>query len=741
MRGDFSRQTFERTKHYSAVLMQQGRVQLDADWNEQQNITEQRIETVTVDAIGISGAPNYAPGFEIKADPTGMKLLIGQGRFYLDGFLCENEEEVAYEQQPDLIEPPALADLLTQAGTKTAIVYLDVWQRHITALDDPHILEPALGGPDTTTRVKTVWQVKILPVQVATGDQIRATATLRRFQLDLTAYIADLVSHGGGQRRSDGTSPEGDLQVWETRLQNVTPAAGTPFAGNQARVLYYDLGQLRSTLNKVSGEVGVSATVILSALSRLETDLGGIVNEANCHSDFDEWLQMIDPSVATMTPDYNRIGASPEPCEIPSQVGASGTENQLYRVEIHKAGELTDPAGTSPTFKWSRDNGTVTFGIERISGRQVTVTSLGLDETMSLARDQWVEIIDDRLELAGQPGQLVQIDTPPDPTTLVMTMKDNVTVLASGADGVEPTRHPKIRRWDQSGNAQGLTTSLTPTPLESGITAKFSTGNYKTGDYWLLPARSNGRIDWPPFESPAVSRIPLPPMGIEHHYSRLALVEVDDTGKLSVSDCRRIFAPLAAPAMRVVATNWENDLEFSLTRLLDEGLLIWFDADPSSWSLNPGSTIVTLELPIAESQRSNTELQRNYSALSVILKGKIRVVGNNLHWAPEFESLRSLFHQLDVHASLSGMRMRVTLKGHVIHSDQHVSVLHLDGQVFGQVQKPPSGSQIPPIALTFPSGSGARASDFESWFYLIDDSYGYGYGYDSIFRSIGGDLI
>ena len=35
MKGDFSRETFDRARHYSAVLLQQGRVQLDADWNEQ----------------------------------------------------------------------------------------------------------------------------------------------------------------------------------------------------------------------------------------------------------------------------------------------------------------------------------------------------------------------------------------------------------------------------------------------------------------------------------------------------------------------------------------------------------------------------------------------------------------------------------------------------------------------------------------------------------------------------------
>jgi hypothetical protein len=41
------------------------------------------------------------------------------------------------------------------------LAYLDVWERGITAVEDPQIREAALGGPDTTTRIKTVWQVKI----------------------------------------------------------------------------------------------------------------------------------------------------------------------------------------------------------------------------------------------------------------------------------------------------------------------------------------------------------------------------------------------------------------------------------------------------------------------------------------------------------------------------------------------------------------------------------------------------
>ena len=38
-------------------------------------------------------------------------------------------------------------------------VYLEVWQRLVTALDDPCLREPALGQADTTARLQTVWRV------------------------------------------------------------------------------------------------------------------------------------------------------------------------------------------------------------------------------------------------------------------------------------------------------------------------------------------------------------------------------------------------------------------------------------------------------------------------------------------------------------------------------------------------------------------------------------------------------
>ena len=234
MKGDFSRSTFEPAKHYSSVRMQQGRVQLDADWNEELDITAHRIATETIDVIGPTGAPQDGGGFKIGLTPDGSDLAISPGRIYVDGVLCELDPsavpvkisgakatlealtldgrvlvkgewvEILY---PDgKVDPRKIADLDTPSHTLALeggpvapdpearlrrlvtfatqvdlpgeempdtgdyAVILDVWERHITAHEDPDIREIALGGPDTATRTQVVAQVKLIPVKGFAGE-------------------------------------------------------------------------------------------------------------------------------------------------------------------------------------------------------------------------------------------------------------------------------------------------------------------------------------------------------------------------------------------------------------------------------------------------------------------------------------------------------------------------------------------------------------------------------------------
>ena len=603
MKGDFSRQTFARGKHYSAVLLQQGRVQLDADWNESQTIHEYRSETVARDVVGFSGAPTVDPGFLIQVDQDGVGLLIGRGRYYVDGLLCENDADISYTAQADLPGVEGAREVLQKNDALFGLVYLEVWKRHLTALDDAAMRESALGGPDSTTRLKIVWQVKVLPVK--------------------------------------------------------TPATGV---------------------------IGPDTL-------------------------FEEWNQLLTPPSGGLLARAKPQITTGSPCIIPPSAGYRGLENQLYRVEIHKGGVLGDPAKV-PTFKWSRDNGTVVTAIERLSGQELTVRDLGPDEVLGFAGGQWVEIIDDAVELNRLPGQLIQIDSVNRATRVIKLM-------TAPTQSIDPAAHPKLRRWD-SINDIALSVPATNEgflPLENGLEVKFTNGTFMTGDYWLVPARTaingeTGTIEWP-FTTPQL------PQGIGRHHCRLALLQRNaQANTLTSVDARRLFPPLTGVgAMHVVGTSWRHDDVMTLQAIQDTGVQITLDMIPSQPSrevpgapnaINPETFIVTLDTPTIPSTDATAVPPR----VETILSGSMTVSSNSLVWKPDLQSFLKLME------GPPALRVvRITLKGHKIWSFQGGQIFYLDGQVFAAPGLRSDG-QTPRTDLLFPSGAGMRASDFESWFYL-----------------------
>ncbi|RXF74118.1 DUF6519 domain-containing protein [Hansschlegelia zhihuaiae] len=159
MSGDYTRFTHDPLKRRSGVLMQQGRVQLDSDWNESVDITKRRQRLQSLDVFGPIGVPyeTTPEAFKIGvAAGPGGDLTIEPGRLYVDGLLCEAfaSETPSYLAQPFYPDPPALP-----AGD--AVVYLDVWEREVTYVEDASLLDVALGGADTATRTQTVWQLKV----------------------------------------------------------------------------------------------------------------------------------------------------------------------------------------------------------------------------------------------------------------------------------------------------------------------------------------------------------------------------------------------------------------------------------------------------------------------------------------------------------------------------------------------------------------------------------------------------
>ncbi len=421
MKGDFSRSTFDRNRHYSGVLQQQGRVQVDADWNEFVAINAHRRRQLTRDLIGPCGGPIGSAGFAITPGP-GNALTIGAGQYYVHGLLVENESDTDFTAQPDLLN----AAMPTDGGTYLA--WLDVWERHLTALDDNTIREVALGGPDTATRAKVIWQVKLTAVEA--GD--------------------------------DQPTCVGPFANWDTET-----AAST--------------GQL-------------------AARAQPSED-------------------------------------SDDPCVIKPGAGYRRLENQLYRVEIHDPG-----ADGAATFKWSRDNGTIVTRWIAQSGNELEVASIGLDAVLRFSTGDWVELLDDERDLGGLPGTLVKL-VKAEGTTLTI---DPATATGTTAIADFGT-NLKVRRWDMPDGPETVEAAGggdTWLALEDGVEVQFQPGAYRTGDYWLIPARTaTSDVEWPK-DGTTSAPIPSGPLGIHHHYCRLALLGFTGETWTLIHDCRDLFPPV-----------------------------------------------------------------------------------------------------------------------------------------------------------------------------------------------------
>jgi hypothetical protein len=594
MKGDFSRDTFNPRKHYAGVLMQQGRVQIDADWNEQQGIVQHRSDTQTRDVIGESGAPIHNAGFQLTT-PDRKAVTIGAGRYYVGGLLCENETAIDYTQQPDLPGPPAIAAQLQAASATVAILYLEAWHRAISALDDAEIREVALGGPDTAIRSKTVWQVKALPVK----------------------------------------------------------PAGT--------------------------------------------------GAVSCGDSFPEWDALVAPGSGLLSVRSQPTSGTGNLCLLPPSAGYQRLENQLYRVEIHQGGAV----GTA-TFKWSRDNGSVVTAIESFNGQQIVVHDLGRDAVLGFSNGQTVELVDDLVELGGQPGQLFQIDH--------VVEASRTVVLTAAPAAVDPSLHPKLRRWDAPLATVGANLTADGwTVLEDGVQVQFRAGTYLPGDYWTFAARTvTANVDWP-------FTTPQPPQGGEHHRVRLGIATLAGDA-LSIQDCRKFFTPLAEipAALHITGISWVHDDVMAEAQLQASGLQIFFDAPltPPPGDAGQAVVTVTLEAPVPLKALNPAADAAAQITLCVPLHGDLSFpTTSTMLWKPSQggSELSNLLAFL-VSEQVQRARLRVHLRGSAIWFDGSVVRSYLDGRTLGQDGVRAGGT--PRVDLLFPSGEGRRSSDFDSWLYV-----------------------
>jgi hypothetical protein len=567
MSFDISRSSFRPRKNFLGVVMQQGRVQLDSDWNEWQREYSRRIQAGTLDTVGQAVYPASTPNAFLVTPGTDSSgnytLTIGAGRYYVDGLLAENhgpESQATWD--PSLAEmsgAPAFstttastsytsqpylpgATLPTSADPGPYLAYLDVWQRDVTYLEDPALIDKAVNI-DTTGRLQTVWQVKLL-------------------------------------------------------------------------------------------------------------DLSSLASTPDCSTDIPGFDTLNQPPAGRLTSGLVP-NATSGPCCLAPNTGFTGQENQLYRVEIHQPGmPSASPGGgytfplpaNTPTFKWSRDNASVQTSVSAIatvttssgSVSQITVASLGRDQVLGFAVNDWIEITDDVYELNGQPGEIYQIAGV---TAATNTITLNGTVSShfqlTGGQTI-PKLHTRITRWDQSGqvfqtDTLGNTTlwidlgsagatGLIPVPptgtmlvLENGVTVSFDLSPeptaanptaFRVGDYWLFTARAaDGSVE---------TITEAPPLGINHHYAKLAIVTFPST----VSYCRVEWPPSASGSSCCCTVNVSpSDLTGSTTlqSILDNYQNV---STPTTICLEAGTYVLSAPLRLTSAHSNITiEACQPYSVL------------------------------------------------------------------------------------------------------------------------------
>ncbi len=141
---------------------------LDSDWNEQVEIWDERFRCLVRAAFGDFAVPlasneiarNNSQALKIDhflRGPGGViDFSIGRGIVYAGGYRFKLDKDITFRTQLDYPEPEI------EGQGEAILVYFEVWEKTISYVDDENLREPALGGPDTCLRMKTIGQVKAI---------------------------------------------------------------------------------------------------------------------------------------------------------------------------------------------------------------------------------------------------------------------------------------------------------------------------------------------------------------------------------------------------------------------------------------------------------------------------------------------------------------------------------------------------------------------------------------------------
>jgi hypothetical protein len=169
---DLSRVGTNYRKHFTSVRAQMGRILSDDDHNDNERIHGEDERITRVHVIGPAGSPDS--GFLVQNPTVAANGLIdfqiAPGTFYLGGNRLELEQAEQFQTQSDWVNMTIADRPAAPAGvSRFDLVYLECWLQPVSAIEDSELFEIALGGPDTSVRMRLMRRVRVA-AGGATGD-------------------------------------------------------------------------------------------------------------------------------------------------------------------------------------------------------------------------------------------------------------------------------------------------------------------------------------------------------------------------------------------------------------------------------------------------------------------------------------------------------------------------------------------------------------------------------------------
>jgi hypothetical protein len=497
MKGDFSRVSFNPNHGFTRVNQQQGRIQLDADANEQQAINLHLLRTLAADLIGPHGGTQGS--FEIIVEEKVSRTFgIAPGRYYVEGWACVNPAPAAYRPvkefpgQPYYPEPPELVD------STDYLIYLEAWERHLSAAEfdrgrDPAVAdairEVALDGVDTASRAQTVWQVRALPIEAGNKENDGR---------DWEQWLREQFAAPRGMLRAKAAEP---------------PASGGPPCEVSPRARFRgDSDQLYRVEIRRGG---VASSDYGGATFVWSRDNGAVAYP----------VETIAGPRVTLAASWRDARLAIAPGDIVELAGPiealQGSDAPLLRVIDYDPDSATLTLSDSP--KVDTDDPRQPVMLRRWDhgaprGPADSRAKLADDNTLTLVEGVWLTLEDGIQVMFGQD-------------------RGRPVPAAAETDTVKPGEVKQTRE------------TLRRTDTKELADKDLGRTRYQQGDYWLIPSRVALADVLGPREADSTrSPIARAPDGVERVRAPLALISVDGGGGVSLGrDLRRTIRPVAEP--------------------------------------------------------------------------------------------------------------------------------------------------------------------------------------------------